>query len=559
MATLDIRVAASGDDVTRTDSATDITLVYNWLGYVSAGHGNVGTRYLNVTVPKNATIVTAYVTFTQEYNYTVTPCHLTTQGQASDNASVFISSTPDFDGRTRTSASVNWDAGGGGVDTTFNSDELKTVIQEIVNRSGWVSGNALVLFFKDNSSGGSAYRGAYSYNGSTTKAPLLHIEYSTTVTDTVTVGSSANIWSPNEIKTTTSAATIKVSTTTTTNSDASIEGRVISSDARTWVPNTIVTVSSAATITTSVTHTGTVAVRVAASGDDCDRNDVALSTTNIYIWLGQANNNHASSGTRFLNITVPKAALISSAYLTFTQEYNYTGTPCLLTTQGQAANNGATFSTKADYDGRALTGAAINWDAGGGGIDTTFNSADISTVIQEIVNRSGWVSGNALVLMTKDNGSASGNYRAPYSYDGSTTKAPLLHIDYITGYSDSINLKSDSWIYVSATSTISSNATIQVSETKTISSNGYIIVSETKTSSSTATIQVSETITIPSDTIIYVSGTATTTSNTDIQVSETKTISSDANIQALTNLATRNSDAIIFIPRRMIYRTRAMQ
>ena len=233
MATLDIRVAASTDDCTRTDVNTDTTLIYNWLGQVNNGHDDCGTRYLNVTVPKNAAIVTAYVTFTQEYNYTGAPCQLTTQGQAADNAPTFINSNADFDGRPRTTARVNWNAGGGGVGTTFNSDELKTVIQEIVNRSGWVSGNALVLFFKDNSSPVGNYRGVYSYDGSTTKAPLLHIEYSTTtVNDTVTISSAAAIKIFGETAAIASDATIKVSATKTINSDATIEGlKTVSSDA----------------------------------------------------------------------------------------------------------------------------------------------------------------------------------------------------------------------------------------------------------------------------------------------------------------------------------------
>jgi len=41
-----------------------------------------------------------------------------------------------------------------------------------VNRSGWVSGNSLVLIIT-----GTGTRTAESYNGDAAGAPLLHVEY----------------------------------------------------------------------------------------------------------------------------------------------------------------------------------------------------------------------------------------------------------------------------------------------------------------------------------------------------------------------------------------------
>jgi hypothetical protein len=46
------------------------------------------------------------------------------------------------------------------------------VIQEIVNRSGWASGNSLVLIVT-----GTGKRTAESYNGDQAGAALLHVEY----------------------------------------------------------------------------------------------------------------------------------------------------------------------------------------------------------------------------------------------------------------------------------------------------------------------------------------------------------------------------------------------
>jgi hypothetical protein len=50
---------------------------------------------------------------------------------------------------------------------------------------------------------------------------------------------------------------------------------------------------------------------------------------------------------------------------------------------------------------------------------------DIAGVIQEIVNRGGWVRGNALVVIVTGSG-----LRTAISFDGSITAAPLLHVEY---------------------------------------------------------------------------------------------------------------------------------
>ncbi len=56
------------------------------------------------------------------------------------------------------------------------------MIQALVDRPGWTSGNALALVVS-----GTGERTAHSYDGSATQAPLLHVEYSTregTISDT---------------------------------------------------------------------------------------------------------------------------------------------------------------------------------------------------------------------------------------------------------------------------------------------------------------------------------------------------------------------------------------
>jgi hypothetical protein len=55
-------------------------------------------------------------------------------------------------------------------------------------------------------------------------------------------------------------------------------------------------------------------------------------------------------------------------------------------------------------------------------------TTDLSALVQEVVNRGGWSSGNSLVVII----SGTGN-RLAEAYDGLPNGAPLIHIEYTTG------------------------------------------------------------------------------------------------------------------------------
>jgi hypothetical protein len=130
-------------------------------------------RWRNVTIPQGATITSAYIEFDVDEADSGTT-NLTFRGEDADNAAVFANIADNISDRTKTSASVSWNnvpAWGWG--ETHQSEDISPVIQEIVNRGGWASGNALVVIVT-----GSGERIAESHDGDGTP-PLLHVEYST--------------------------------------------------------------------------------------------------------------------------------------------------------------------------------------------------------------------------------------------------------------------------------------------------------------------------------------------------------------------------------------------
>ena len=97
---------------------------------------------------------------------------LTVEGEAVDDAAPFGS----VGSRARTTASVLWSpapwATVGEAGPNQRTPSLVPIIQEIVNRPGWTSGNALVIVIT-----GSGKRTAEAYDGDNTAAALLHVEY----------------------------------------------------------------------------------------------------------------------------------------------------------------------------------------------------------------------------------------------------------------------------------------------------------------------------------------------------------------------------------------------
>jgi hypothetical protein len=95
---------------------------------------------------------------------------------------VHPSSIGDFDGRTKTTASVIWNVGTPTLDTQVTTPDLSAIIQEIIDQPGWVNGNRITLYFTDNQ--GAGYQGQAgtafdSYDeGEIATGPKLEVEYS---------------------------------------------------------------------------------------------------------------------------------------------------------------------------------------------------------------------------------------------------------------------------------------------------------------------------------------------------------------------------------------------
>ncbi len=175
---IDIQIKSSSDDAEEKVGDGKVYLKSSDLELVVDGSEQVvGMRFTDVEIPQGATITNAYIQFTTDET-DAGSCSLTIKGEAVDNASTFLEENKNISNRERTTTSVTWappywrTVGESG--SKQQTPELKTVVQEIVNRSGWNSGNSLSIIIS-----GTGVRTAESYNGSANDAAKLHVDYST--------------------------------------------------------------------------------------------------------------------------------------------------------------------------------------------------------------------------------------------------------------------------------------------------------------------------------------------------------------------------------------------
>jgi|GEM_PF-2166336 len=195
--TVTSQVAASSDDGEENASASmsltssDLELTCdtstNPCPTSSPGKQTIGMRFAALGIPKSATINSAHIVFTGKEAQSETT-NLTFKGQAADNAPTFTTASGNISSRSKTTAAVNWsNLPVWSVGPTYQTPDLSPIMQEIVNRAGWASGNAAAIIVT-----GLGHRTAWSFDGNNASAAKLVVSYTAAGTPTPPPSSVAN-------------------------------------------------------------------------------------------------------------------------------------------------------------------------------------------------------------------------------------------------------------------------------------------------------------------------------------------------------------------------------
>gem|GEM_PF-1934412 len=136
----------------------------------------VGLRFGDVNISPGTRIKRAYVQFTAYPRQSGSETNLMIHAELSVNAETFTETDHNISSRKRTKTSVKWSPEPwmvkGERSEKQRTPDLSSIIQQVVNQSGWQEGNALVLIIN-----GSGRRTAESWDGGWSGTPMLYIDY----------------------------------------------------------------------------------------------------------------------------------------------------------------------------------------------------------------------------------------------------------------------------------------------------------------------------------------------------------------------------------------------
>ncbi len=452
-AVIDNRIAVGSDDAEESSSdfvsvdGSDLELV------LDGSLQTVGLRFRNLAIPRGAVITSAYVQFQADEAQSAATA-LTIQAHAIDNAPTFFGTVRNISNRARAPIAAPWSPAAwsviGAAGTAQRTPELKDVIQQIINRPGWASGNALALILT-----GTGHRTAESYEGLKTGAPLLHLEFTIGAdfnrAPVVNAGPDQTITLPSTALldgTVSDDGLINPPGSVTTEWEQvggagvasfvnrfSVDTQVSFSGAGNYVlrlsaNDGALTTRDSVTINVLGASALTVERRVTSGSDDAEESSAgSVSVTGSDLELVN-DGNLQTVGLRFPNLAIPNGASIVNAWVQF-QADEAQSEATALTIKGQVGNAAAFTSATRNVSQRPRTTASAAWAPAAwntvGQAGAAQRTSELKDVVQEIVSGGGWASGNALALIITGTG-----HRTAESFEGLPGGAALLHIEYNT-------------------------------------------------------------------------------------------------------------------------------
>lgn len=128
-------------------------------------------------------------------------------------------------------------------------------------------------------------------------------------------------------------------------------------------------------------------------------------------------------------LAVPQGADVTGAAMNLTAFLSQSGSTPSTKFQAVAQDDPTYPSSGTDAGARPLTSASVSWKPSAWTQGTTYATPNLTSVVQEVVNRPGWVSGNHIVLMWLPVGTPSTSVQA-VDYANSPSTAASISVTY---------------------------------------------------------------------------------------------------------------------------------
>ncbi|RLB84522.1 MAG: hypothetical protein DRH26_19115, partial [Deltaproteobacteria bacterium] len=141
-------------------------------------------------------------------------------------------------------------------------------------------------------------------------------------------------------------------------------------------------------------------VRVSHGDDDAEENlitgDTYLSHRDLEMTWGD---DDQIIGLRFLNIAIPSGAVVTNAYVAFKAAGDESDATHLVIRGEDSDDAGRFAANNRDIIDRAVTNGFVNWHVPPWNGNLTYETPDLTPLVQEIIRRGGWVPGNDMAFV----------------------------------------------------------------------------------------------------------------------------------------------------------------
>lgn len=169
---------------------------------------------------------------------------------------------------------------------------------------------------------------------------------------------------------------------------------------------------------------------VTANADDGFWRSSAFYAASTNLYYGNYPTNLFCHGFwNFSNVAIPQGATINSAYVRLRAQSPSGASVPTVIIYSLASDNAVSPTNLAEALAMNLQNGVLWNTVPTPSSGTWYNTMDISTQVQAVINRPGWVSGNKLLIALKHNSGVSGAYRNVYTRDGGVSTE--LHVNYM--------------------------------------------------------------------------------------------------------------------------------
>ncbi len=178
-------------------------------------------------------------------------------------------------------------------------------------------------------------------------------------------------------------------------------------------------------------------IQVAAGADDAWETDAGgnfTSASSVVAFNRNTGTSRKNGGFKFDSVAIANGDTIDSVDMQVNMKFSGDTIDCDILAND--VDSAADFSSEADVTSRTRTSASASWGpvAPSSGVRGSFSddAVDARAVVQEVVDRGGWSSNNDMVILL-DGVDASFTFCDCHSYDGNSSKAAKLTIDFTGG------------------------------------------------------------------------------------------------------------------------------